>query len=133
MNQGLEGSLAAVMPAVLESGLMTSLCTITVPPHVFDAGGAPDPNAPYVPLAGHENIPCTAPPLTTGDSTSPTELKSMAEILSKNLLHVLLGGWYPAILCDYRAVIDGNVYDVVNVESDSQKRSTRLAVQAVTI
>jgi hypothetical protein len=120
------------MPAVLESGLMTSLCTITVPPAIFDAGGAPDPNAPYTVLEGHEDIPCTAPPLSTGDGTSQTEQKSMTQILAKSVLHVLLGGWYPAIICDYRAVIDGNVYDITNVESDSKQKMTRMAVQAVT-
>ena len=133
MNQDIEVDLAAVMPAVLESGLLSSLCTITIPPHVFDAGGAPDPSAAYTPLAGHENIPCTAPPIQTGDSTSQTEQKSMTEILARSVLHVLLGGWYPAIIADYRAVIDGAVYDVTNVESDSQHRMTRLAVQAVTL
>ena len=131
MNLGIEGDLAAVMPAVLESGLMTSLCTITVPPHVFDAGGAPDPNAPYVPLAGHENIPCTAPP--PGASVQATELKDLAEIMSKSMRIVLLGGYFPLIISDYRAVIDGVEYDILGCEDDAHYRMTRISVQLATV
>lgn len=140
MNQGIDGSIKAVMAEVLKSGLLSSLCTITVPPHVYDAGGAPDPAAPYLPLAMHQNIPCTDPPLSIGDTPAASELKDLAEIMAKNSLHVLLGGFYPAIIPDYRALIAPKSnpsatveYDIVGVESDSQNTQTRLAVQRVTI
>lgn len=140
MNQGIEESIKAVMPEVLKSGLMTSLCTITVPPHVYDAGGAPDPAAPYIPLAMHQDIPCTDPPLSIGDRVQPTEMKELAEILSKNVLHVLLGGYYPAIITEYRALLAPKSdptatieYDIVGIENDSQNTQTRLAVQRVTV
>lgn len=111
---------------------MTSLCTITVPPHVFDDGGAPDPNAPYTPLAGHENIPCTAPPPSEA-RVQATEIKDLAEIMSKSFRHVLLGGYFPLIISDYRALIDGVEYDILGVEDDSQYRMTRLGVQLATV
>jgi hypothetical protein len=133
VNQGIAGGIAAVMPAVLECGLMTSLCTITVPPHIFGPSGAPDPTAAYTVLPGHQDIPCTAPPLSIGETVQPTEIKEIAEIYAKNMLHVLLGGYYPQIIADYRAIINGIEYDIVGVESDSQKQMTRLAVQVVTV
>ncbi len=134
MNQSNTDSIAAVMPAVIASGLLISLCTITVPPAVFDAGGAPNPNAPYTDLSGHVNIPCISSPLNTGgDQVNPTEIKSLAEILAKQLRHVLLDGYYPDIIADYRATVDGVVYDILAVESDSQHTQTRLAVQIASV
>jgi hypothetical protein len=124
------------MPIVRASGLLVSLCTITVPPtgaDAFDDGGARNPNVPYVPLAGHIDIPCTAPPINTGDSVSPSEIKALEQIEAVNLVHVLLDDYYPSIISDYRAVIDGVNWDIVNVESDSQKQMTRLAVKKATI
>jgi hypothetical protein len=137
MYQGLEWSISDIVPEALESGILTSLCTITVPPGVFDAGGAPDPSAAYTDLDGHTLIPCTTPPLS--QILRPTEVKSLEEVMTRNMLHVWLAGYYPAILTEYRAQIgksDGHggiaspeTYDIVGVEWDSQNRSTRLAVQ----
>lgn len=133
MNQSTVMDLDAIMPAVRATGLLVSLCTITVPPQVFDAGGAPDPTAPYVDLAGHIDIPCMCAPINTGDNVSPSEVKSMQEIMAIADRHVLLDDYYPAIIEDYRAVIDGVVYDVTEVESDSQAKMTRMAVRLATI
>ncbi len=143
MNAGssLEQELAGIMTEVRATGLLSSLCTILVPPGVFDAGGAPDPSVPYTPLAGHVDIPCTAPPISTGDGVVPTEVKSMAEILSRNILHVLLDGYYPTIISDYKAAIRRKgaaastavQYDILNSESDSQAQMTRMAAQLATI
>jgi hypothetical protein len=136
MNQSIAVDIARVMPEVAASGLLTSLCTITVPPRApgdIDAGGAPDPAAPYTNLSGHVDIPCTAAALSSGDSVQPTEVKTLSEILAKNMLHVLLGGYYPTIIADYRAVVDGIVYDIVGVENDSQGVQTRLALELATV
>lgn len=133
MNQSIAVDIARVMPEVAASGLLTSLCTITVPPGDLDAGGAPDPAAPYTDLTGHVDIPCTAAALSSGDSVQPTEVKTLSEILAKNMLHVLLGGYYPTIIADYRAVVDGIVYDIVGVENDSQGVQTRLALELATV
>jgi hypothetical protein len=135
MNQGIQDSIDAVMPALLASGLLTSLCTILVPPDstTNDAGGAPDPSVPYTQLSGHVDIPCTAPPLAIGDKVQPQEKKQLAEIYAGNMLHVLLGGYFPTIRQDYRALIDGTQYDIIGTENDSQHQMTRLAVQVVTV
>lgn len=133
MNQSTGFDIAGVMEAVRSSGLLVSLCTITTPPGVFDDGGAPDPTAPYVVLAGHVDIPCINAPIKTSDSVAPSEQKSMQEIMAVEQRHVLLDDYYPLIIVDYRATIGGVVYDIVEVESDSQSQMTRMALQLATI
>jgi hypothetical protein len=147
MNQGLGSAITQVMELVRSSGLLCSLCTISVPPGVFNAAGAPDPSVPYIPLAGHINIPCMAPPTMIGDMTFGTEKKEETQIEAVNTLHVLLDNCYPAIIPDYRATITARrplpgggyetigtaEWDIVNVESDSQGQMTRLAVRMATI
>lgn len=135
MNQSVLPSIAAVMPAVRASGLLVSLCTITVPPDstTFDEGGAPDPNVAYIDLAGHVDIPCMDAPIHTGGGGSVTEVKSMQDIQAVNLRIVVLDDYYPAIIPDYRAVVDGVVYDIVNAENDSQRQYTHLTLELRTI
>ena len=125
---------------MLESQLFTSLCTIVVPPEVFDEGGAPIPTAPWYPYLdidspaiSYENIPCIAPPKNIGETVLPSEMKQLNEIMAVRPLTVLLAGYYPAIIPDHRAVVDGTVYDITGVENDSQKTMTRLAVQLATL
>jgi hypothetical protein len=127
MNLSLAGDIAAVMPMVIASGLLRSLCTITVPPDVFDEGGAPDPSAEYEPLAGHSDIACMKAPIDA------SETKTLDEILSRNLSRVVLDAYYPDIETRMRAVIDGIEHDIVGVESDSQHQYTRLTVSKVEI
>lgn len=137
MKQGLEGDIAAVMPAVRATGLLSSLCTITRfpadDPASFDAGGAPVAGIEYQPVSGMIDIPCTAPPLMTTDRVQASELRALRQITAEDSRHVLLNGYYPTIRDDDRAVIDGAAFEIANVEHDSQKQMTRLAVQVVTI
>jgi len=44
-----------------------------------------------------------------------------------------LNGYYPLILQQYLAQVDGTTYEVMAVESDSQKQITRLAVRLYTL
>lgn len=142
MNQSNAADIAGVMVAVRGSGLLVSLCTITTqPPSTeFGASGAPDPAIPYINFPGHVDIPCTAPPIQTGDNINATEMKSMQEIEAKGMLHVLLDNYYPTILNSYRAKIRAKgtaaataiEYEIMNVESDSQRQMTRLALELVT-
>lgn len=142
MKQSAAG-IAGVMAEVIATGLLSSLCTITVPPTdeaSFDAGGALKPDAVWPVLAGHSNIRCTAPPMQTNDTLWATRIKMVEQDQSKNARHVLLEGYYPALLPTsagvvptLRATIDGVVYEVMNGESDSQHQMIRLAIQLVTI
>ncbi len=133
MRQGLQADIEAVMPAVRASGLLSSLCTITRFSEDFDAGGAPDQSAPYIPVTGMVDIPCTAPPLMAEDRIQASEVRAVREITAEDTRHVLLDGYYPAIRDEDRAVIDGTEYEIANVEHDSQRQMTRLAVERVTI
>ena|SRR5690242_7499541 len=136
MNQSLQIDVTIVMETVRASGLLTSLCTVKTPPadtEDFDAGGALKPDAVWPELSGVVDVPCTAPPLQTTDNVSALELKSMMEIQAKSVRHVLLDGYYPTIEEHFRAEIDGVDFDITNVESDSQKQMTRLAIQLVTL
>lgn len=133
MNCSVQPDFDAIVTELLASGLLNSLCTITVPPEVYGLSGAPDPDVAYLDLAGHVAIPCTAPPLMTADKVATNEIKLSNETKSETYLHVLLGGYYPAIIQNYRAEIDDTEWDIVSVEHDSQHRTTRLAVRQVTI
>lgn len=133
MNQALTYGIEGVMDEVRASGLLSSLCTITESPEAFDAGGAPIAATAYVPIEGMIDIPCTAPPLMTTDRTNASEIKTMSSIRSEDSRHVLLGGYYPEILEANRAEIDGLEFDICNVEHDSQKQMTRLALQRLAL
>lgn len=135
MNYSIANMIAGVMPAVRRSGLLSSLCTIVVPPPTDEnnAAGAIDPAIAWTPLAGHINIPCTAPPVQTSDSTSSSEIYAQEQLESVSMLHVLLDDYYPLILGSYRAQIAGVEYDIANVEHDSQKQMTRLVLKKGTI
>lgn len=134
MNQGILGDVSAVVPEVAKSGLLVSLCTITVPPEVFGPSGAPIATAPYIPLsAEYTDIPCSAPPLGIGETVQPTEVKDMQEISAKQPHDVFLGGYFPLITMDCRAVVDGIEYDIVGINQDSQKQHTSLAIWRIDI
>ena len=141
MNQNVLPAVAAVMESVRASGLLVSLCTIKVPPAstTFDSQGAIDPAIEWEPLAGHIDIPCTAPPIQTGDNVSATEIKAQQAITAKTMMHVLLDNYYSALQDannvgqSYRAEIDGIEYEIANVEHDSQFQMTRLALALVTV
>ena len=42
---------------------------------------------------------------------------------------MLLEGYFPQIIKNQRAVIDGAAWDIIGVESDSQRQMTRIEVQ----
>lgn len=134
MYQGLGYDIEQVMPEARATGLFVSLCTLQEPSGVFGASGAPDGN--YVDVAGLVNLPCTAPPPSEA-RIQAIEVKTLQDIMSLELLHVLLNDAYPAILThfrgtnatEWRAVIDGVVYDLFGAESDSQSEMTRLLVR----
>lgn len=125
MNQSITADLDSVMVDAIDSQLLTSLCTIARPSGDFDPGGAPDVDAPYVPVA--EDIPCMMRPLTAN------ETKDLPQVLSSRMKRLLLDGYYPDIAAKDRATVDGTDYDILGVESDSQRRSTLLNLLLVEI
>ncbi len=135
MNQAFSYELDGIMPAVIATGLLSSLFTAQSPSTVLGGTGAPDGT--YSNVAGLIDIACTAPPLAFGDtSIRATEMKTLAEIEAAGFLHVLLDSIYPALKDGWRggwrAVIDGTDYDIMGVENDSQGKMTRVSVRLVT-
>jgi hypothetical protein len=137
MNQAfIHNAILGVMPQALATGLFISLCTIQAPNGLANPDGSPQTdgngNPIFVNVAGLVNIPCTAPPITD-NSIQATEVKALAEILSEEILHVLLNSWYPqlqgGVTEGWQAVVDGTVYDLMGAESDSQEQMTRLKVR----
>ena len=134
MYQGLTYELAQVMPEAVATGLFSSLFTAQQPSGVLDATGAP--NGVWVPIAGLVNIACTAPPPSTA-RIQATEVRDLQEILSLQMKHVLLQGYYPSLMSasdkNWNALIDGIAYDIMGAESDSQKEMTRVEVRIAAI
>jgi hypothetical protein len=136
--QGLELEIGAVMPEARQTGLFNSLCTVEEPDGTIGPSGAPANT--WIPVTGLAAIPCIDDPPSMA-RIQATTLKDLAEIMSLNLRHVLLNGYYPgvtALTVARRAVItqaDGvtiNTYEIMGSEPDSQAQMTRLEVRVVT-
>ncbi len=135
MNQALIArALDRVMPAARATGLFSSLCTIQDLDGTFSASG--QPNNTYVAVTGLIDIPCTAPPTSMLRITA-TQKRTVPERKEDNSSHVLLNDYFPQITAHWQdgaqAVIDGVAYTLLGVESDSQKKMTRLSVEICTI
>jgi hypothetical protein len=132
MYQGLSQEIAKVMPEAVATGRFVSVCTVEQASSTYTASGFPDGT--FTPIIGVVDIPCTAPPPSVL-KVSASENKQVDGVQSIVPAHVLLNGYYaqipfattgrPAL----RAVIDGNNYEIMGVERDSQKQMTRLAVR----
>jgi hypothetical protein len=134
VNQSLIAlELDAVMPAVIESGLLVSLFTAQAPDTALGTTGAP--SGAYVNVVGLVNIRCTSPPLSESKIVAG-EMKAIIDIVSTEFHHVLLEAWLPALdegwRNGWRCTIDGFLFDISGVESDSQMKMTRVAVKLVT-
>lgn len=130
MNQSLSYEFAAVVPAVIATGITDSLCTIQVPDgNLVDAG---QPSGVFVNVAGLVNLVVMSAPLSEL-RLQANEVKQLEDIQSFAPRHVWLAGFYPTIQ-DYaekgaQAVIDGAVFDLLGSEVDSQFQTTRIAVR----
>ena len=137
MNQSIAVAIDAVMPAAIALGLFDSVANIQQATNTVDALGQVDLTpAGFATITGCGAIPCQV--------ANPSEAKVAAGVVSTaamtealNLFHVLLNGYFPQIpqpsghLPDLIADIDGALYQVVGVESDSQRIMTRLACKQV--
>jgi hypothetical protein len=133
MTQGIGFDLQQTLRSVEAAGLFVSLCSISrrpTPPTV-DAGGWPSYSSDYAPVTGLQSIPCMkavespARPDKYGVTRGAQQFQVQADF------HVLLDGYFPAILQRDLAVIDGSTYEIQAVEADSQKVFTRLEVRRV--
>lgn len=135
MNQSIiQRAIPQVMVAAVATGLFVSLCSVSQPNAALGTSGAP--SGVYTAVAGLQSIPCMdAVPSTA--RVQATEVKELADIMSKGLRHMLLNGYYPEATPDgqiptnWRATVDGVVYDILGVEHDSQNTQTRMELMIV--
>lgn len=141
MNQDtIALAIADVMQAVIATGLLVSLATFQGPSQDFDSAGAWDGT--WTNISGLVDIPCTAPPKSTGDIQA-TENRALQEIVAAEWHHVLLNAWYPQLDAgwrgdgspagSWRVLIDGFPYEIAGVESDSQMQMTRVTAKLTTM
>src|SRR5262249_27749657 len=122
-----------VMPQAVATGLFDSLCTIQKLDGSINFSG--QMNAIWITV--FDSILCIQDPSSVARIVA-TEKKSVDDVESFNMRHVLLNGYYPTITTDMRAVVvtaDGFTtiyYDILGVESDSQAQMTRLEVRTAT-
>lgn len=119
-----------VLGQVYNQGLFKSLCTIKQPPNPDTPGalGQVDWTA-FTPVAGLSNILCMRSVLAIG-RPQPNYAEMQPDLIRlEGIFHVLLYGYFPSIQQKWQAVVDGEPLDILNVEHDSQKIMTRLAVR----
>lgn len=131
MNQSLAYEFAAVVPAVLATGLCDSLCTIQLPDGILIGAGQPSGN--FLSVAGLINLVVMSAPMSEA-RIQADEVKSLDDIQTFAPRHVWLAGFYPTIESlatqGAQAVIDGVAYDLMGGEADSQFRTTRIAIRS---
>ncbi len=134
MNQAFSYEFTAIMPAVVQAGLLVSL--FTAQSLSDDLGGTGATTGDYTNVRGLIDIPCTAPPPSEA-RIQATEVKALGEIAGAELHHVLLDKWYPTLDLGWRdgwrCMVDGYVYDIIGVESDSHMQMTRVQIKLVTV
>lgn len=127
--------VAAVMPAALATGLFISLVTIQQPTGEQTADGSPvmtggDSGDGWNDITGLINIECMNAPEAEARIRAKTD-RSTEYIEAFQFRHLLMNGYYPQVeqFDNWRAVVDGQAYDPIGVESDSQRTQTRLLLQ----
>lgn len=135
MNQQIiQRAIAGVMPKALSTGLFVSLCTIQQPDGSINPDGTPSNG--FVDVAGLVDIKCMDA-VPSDARIQATEKKTLEEILALQYRHVLLGGYFPAVIAGvgqgWRAIIDGTTYDLLGAEPDSQGQMIRLQLQIATV
>ena len=134
MYQEIIYELEQVLGEAVNTDLFASLVTIQAPDGNVGPSGAP--SGTWVNVAGLVGIACMdeAPSMAR---IQATEVKALAEIMSLNLRHVLMSGYYPQIVTSMRAVMtkpDSTVviFDILGAEADSQTQMTRMQMRIVT-
>ena len=127
-----------VLPLAFYTGLFGSTTTIQQPDGNTGPGGAP--SGTYTNVPGLVGIASMDAP-TSNLRIQATEVKALAEIMAKQMRHVVLNGYFPAIAAGvatgWRAVVTNNktgvpiTYDILGAEPDSQNTQTRLQLQLV--
>ena len=136
MLQGLRAAFARVMPAAGALGWpsnATFMARPGDPGYETDALGQVQLTD-YAPVDGLENIPCRFAPQSVATPDMTDTRRGSQQWDTKTEFHLLLSDYYPAVQQRYLVVVDGNTYEVMGVDSDSEfGYMTRCAVRAYTI
>lgn len=123
------------MPTFAHSDLLTALAdfyndTITIQANTpsRDAVGYPAPG--WSNLSGHVNLKCRTAPVAV--PLARREARQRQQTHSTERLAVVLSGRYDSITVLHRAVLNGQNYNIVTVEGDSEGMYTRLLLELVT-
>ena len=132
MNQVLTTDLSAVLTAVEDAGLFSSLCTIQ------EAFASPDDLGQsdlvdWADVEGMVDIACMIGPLQPARPSTSDEIDAATFTADMDTFHVLIDGYYPEIKQRHRAVIDGVALDIKGAESDSQNTMTRMACKRINL
>lgn len=130
MNQQL-ADVSGVMREAVATGLFISLCTIQTRPTTLGITGRPVDTGLWSNVSGLVSIRCMSAPPNVG-TMSEQEQKLVSNNPTLQFRHVLLDSYYPSVQRKQRAAIDGEDWDIVAVDSDSQNQMTRLLVQEYT-
>ncbi len=128
MNQSLLLDIGGVVALAQSAGMFPNLCTIQSAGATVNAMGAPVVT-PFSDITGLVDIPCHSAPPAIEDVRGSDELRKVDRTDIRQMRHVLLAGYYPTIVQNMRAVVDGVAWNIVGVESDSFDSQTRLMVQ----
>lgn len=131
-DQGYD--IVAVNTAALETGLIVSLVTIQQPTGEQTADGSPlmtggDSGDGWNNVAGMVNLQCMNGPEADARIRAKTN-RDVDYVEAFQFRHLFIPGYYPIEQFDnWRAIVDGQAYDPLGVEHDSQSQQTRLLLQ----
>ena len=87
----------------------------------------------YTPIVGLENIPCMFAIQRPFMPNQGATARTPEQFDTQTQFHILLNGYYPQILQQNLANVDGVDYEIMAVESDSQQQMTRLGCRVYTL
>lgn len=135
MYQGQGYDIQAVNQAALDSGLIVSLVTIQQPTGEQTADGSQamtggDSGDGWNNVAGLIDLQCMNGPEADARIRAKTD-RNPDFIEAFQFRHLFMPGYYPQIeqFDNWRAIVDGQAYDPIGVETDSQFTQTRLLLQ----
>jgi len=115
-----------------------SLCTIQEATYTVDTHGYPEPT--WEDKEGHIDLACAIAPMYQG-APERAEITRADGTIVVATHHISLAGYYPDIRPEMQVVIDrdfgdggfgeGEIWDIVSVETSSHQELTRLRVRKV--
>jgi hypothetical protein len=128
MNQSLTYDFNQPITLANQSGALVSLCTVQQRTGATDPLGQVDLQD-WMIIPSLAEIPCILSVYRPSAPDKAAQMRMPDSFDFSNYRHCLLNGYYPAILQQYQAVVDGIPYEIMAAENDSQFTMTRLALR----